>query len=78
MIAVKKADGLQKQVRLANKCGIIKIESHALKRKQVTFMGKKESVNVQGTEISVLMHRQDDYISLTDMANIKMLKLRGL
>lgn len=25
-------------------------------------MAKKESINVQGTEISVLTHRQDDYI----------------
>lgn len=34
-------------------------------------MRKKESVNVQGTEISVLVHGQDDYISLTDMAGYK-------
>lgn len=34
-------------------------------------MAKKESFNVQGTEISVLTHRQDDYISLTDMAGYK-------
>jgi hypothetical protein len=31
-------------------------------------MPKKETVTVQGTEIAVLTHRQDDYISLTDMA----------
>jgi hypothetical protein len=29
---------------------------------------KKETVTVQGTEIALLTHRQDDYISLTDMA----------
>lgn len=34
-------------------------------------MAKKEFVNVQGTEIAVLTHRQDDYISLTDMAGYK-------
>lgn len=34
-------------------------------------MQTKESINVQGTEISVLAHRQDDYISLTDMAGYK-------
>ena len=34
-------------------------------------MSKKETVNVQGTEIAVLTHRQDDYISLTDMAGYK-------
>ena len=32
---------------------------------------KKESVTVQGTEIAVLTHREDDYISLTDMAKHK-------
>jgi hypothetical protein len=31
-------------------------------------MPKNETVTVQGTEISILTHRQDDYISLTDMA----------
>ncbi len=34
-------------------------------------MTKKETVTVQGTEISVLTHRQDDYISLTDIAKQK-------
>ncbi|MDR1702052.1 MAG: KilA-N domain-containing protein, partial [Sporomusaceae bacterium] len=34
-------------------------------------MPKKETVNVQGTEIAVLTHRQDDYISLTDIAKYK-------
>jgi len=34
-------------------------------------MPKKETVNVQGTEITLLTHRQDDYISLTDMAKHK-------
>ncbi len=31
-------------------------------------MPKKENIVVQGTEISILAHKQDDYISLTDMA----------
>lgn len=34
-------------------------------------MPKKETVTVQGTEISVFTHRQDDYISLTDIAKQK-------
>jgi hypothetical protein len=32
---------------------------------------KKETVTVQGTEIAVLTHRQDDYISLTDIAKYR-------
>ena len=32
---------------------------------------KKETVTVQGTEIAVLTHKHDDYISLTDMAGHK-------
>ena len=34
-------------------------------------MPKKETVTVQGTEIALLTHRQDDYISLTDMARYR-------
>ena len=34
-------------------------------------MPKKEIVTVQGTEIAVLTHQQDDYISLTDIAKYK-------
>ncbi|MCL2496702.1 MAG: KilA-N domain-containing protein, partial [Clostridiales bacterium] len=34
-------------------------------------MPKKENLNVQGTEVAVLTYRQDDYISLTDMAGYK-------
>ncbi|MDR1754831.1 MAG: KilA-N domain-containing protein [Eubacterium sp.] len=41
-------------------------------------MAKKESVNVQGMEITVLKHRQDDYISLTDMARYKNSDATGL
>ncbi|MDR1735516.1 MAG: KilA-N domain-containing protein, partial [Oscillospiraceae bacterium] len=41
-------------------------------------MSKKETVNVQGTEISILTHRQDDYISLTDMAKYKNAETTGL
>ena len=44
----------------------------------MTIIAKKESFNVQGTEISVLMHRQDDYISLTDMAKYKNAEATGL
>jgi hypothetical protein len=39
---------------------------------------KKESLNVQGTEISVFTHRQNDYISLTDMARYKNAEATGL
>jgi hypothetical protein len=31
--------------------------------------GKKSTINVQGTEITVVSLKEDDYISLTDMAN---------
>ena len=41
-------------------------------------MAKKESVNVQGTEIAVLTHRQNVYISLTDMAKHKNAGATGL
>ena len=41
-------------------------------------MSKKETVTVQGTEISVLTHREDDYISLTDMAKHKNPDTTGL
>jgi len=40
-------------------------------------MKKKESVIVQGTEISVLSHKQDDFISLTDMAKHKNAEIPG-
>jgi len=41
-------------------------------------MPKKETVNVQGTEITLLTHKQDDYISLTDMARYKNADATGL
>ncbi len=41
-------------------------------------MAKKETVNVQGTKIAVLTLRQDDYISLTDMAKYKNAEMTGL
>ena len=34
-------------------------------------MAKKETINVQGTEIILLSHQKEDYISLTDMAKYK-------
>ena len=34
-------------------------------------MNKKETFIVQGTEIAILLHKQEDYISLTDMAKHK-------
>ena len=34
-------------------------------------MAKKETINVQGTAITVITSKEDDYISLTDMANAK-------
>jgi len=41
-------------------------------------MPKKETVTVQGTEIVVLAHGQEDYISLTDMARYKNAEATGL
>jgi len=34
-------------------------------------MAKKDTINVQGTEIILLSHQKEDYISLTDMAKYK-------
>ena len=41
-------------------------------------MGKKEIISVQGTEIVLLPHRKEDYISLTDMARYKNAEATGL
>ena len=41
-------------------------------------MPKKETINVKGTEIILLSHRKDDYISLTDMAKFKNAEATGL
>jgi hypothetical protein len=41
-------------------------------------MRKKESINVQGTEIILFSHRKEDYISLTDMAKYKNTEATGL
>ena len=40
-------------------------------------MQKKETVTVQGTEVAILAHRHDDYISLTDMAKHKNAEIPG-
>ncbi|GHT06292.1 hypothetical protein FACS189423_11170 [Bacteroidia bacterium] len=34
-------------------------------------MNKKETINVQGTEVTVISSKEDDYISLTDMLKAK-------
>jgi len=35
-------------------------------------MTKSKTINIQGTEISIISLKQDDYISLTDMAKSQM------
>jgi len=40
-------------------------------------MAKKETINVKGTEIILLSHKKDDYISLTDMAKFKNAEATG-
>ena len=35
------------------------------------YMAKTDKINVQGTEIILLSHQKEDYISLTDMAKYK-------
>jgi hypothetical protein len=40
-------------------------------------MSKKETISVQGTEIILLSHKKDDYISLTDMAKFKNAEATG-
>jgi len=42
------------------------------------YLSKKENINVQGTAVAVLSHKQDDYISLTDMAKYKNANATGL
>ena len=34
-------------------------------------MAKKDKITVQGTEITIITEKENDYISLTDMANAK-------
>ena len=41
-------------------------------------MKKQEIVNVQGMAVAILTHREDDYISLTDMAKYKNAESTGL
>lgn len=41
-------------------------------------MSKKETINVQGTEIILLSHKKEDFISLTDMAKYKNAEATGL
>jgi len=41
-------------------------------------MKKSEIVNVQGTAVAILTHKEDDYISLTDMAKFKNADATGL
>ena len=41
-------------------------------------MKKKETVNVQGTAVAILTHKEDEYISLTDMARYKNADSTGL
>ena len=40
-------------------------------------MSKKDKITVQGTEITIISEKNDDYISLTDMANAKEGKARA-
>jgi hypothetical protein len=41
-------------------------------------MNKKETINVQGTEIILFSHKNEDFISLTDMAKFKNSEATGL
>ena len=41
-------------------------------------MAKKDKITVQGTEIMLLSHKKEDYISLTDMAKHKNAETTGL
>jgi hypothetical protein len=41
-------------------------------------MSKKEVIKVQGTEVVMLLHKKEDYISLTDMAKHKNAEATGL
>ncbi len=37
-------------------------------------MEKNKIINVQGLEIAIITGKQDDYISLTDIASIRIMK----
>jgi hypothetical protein len=39
-------------------------------------MSKKETITGQGTEITLFAREKEDYLSLTDMANIATAKIR--
>jgi len=41
-------------------------------------MIKKDKINIQGTDIIMLSHQKDDYISLTDMAKFKNAETTGI
>jgi hypothetical protein len=41
------------------------------------YMSKKETITVQGTEVVLLSHQKEDYISLTDMAKFKNAEATG-
>jgi hypothetical protein len=40
-------------------------------------MNKKETITVQGTDIILLSHKKEDYISLTDMARYRNAETTG-
>jgi hypothetical protein len=42
-----------------------------------TAMSKKETITVQKTEIILLSHKKEDYISLTDMARYRNAEAMG-
>ncbi len=44
----------------------------------MTDKTKKESITIQGTEIVLLTHKKEDYVSLTDMAKYKNAEATGL
>jgi len=44
---------------------------------ELLFMAKKETVNVEGTIVSILTHKNEDFISLTDMAKYKNADIPG-
>jgi len=44
---------------------------HLAQKHKFKYMAKKDKIIVQGTKITVILDKGDDYISITDMANAK-------
>jgi len=58
--------------------GIADNKSRLYSKLKEKLMPKSEKINVQGTEVVLLSHQKEDYVSLTDMARFKNPEATGL